>query len=147
MEKGAECALQGIAWEWVARDGARTTAPLGGEKVGKTPTDRGKSGTTRRVRPDGHGVPLGLAVDGAPRHDCTLTRATIARIAGERPAPTPDAPQGRGVDTGYDEDDVRALLTELGCTAHIRARGEEAQALQQEAGLKARRWVVESSHR
>lgn len=31
-------------------------------------------------------------------------------------------------------------------TAHIRARGEEAQALKKEAGFKARRWVVERTH-
>ena len=47
------------------------------------------------------------------------------------------------MDKGDDDDDVRALLTEFGCTAPLRARGEEAQALKQEAGLKARRWVVE----
>src|ERR671922_1594399 len=29
--------------EWLAMDGAMTKAPLGGKKVGKTPTDRGKS--------------------------------------------------------------------------------------------------------
>ena len=38
---------------------------------------------------------------------------------------------------------MRAWLTEFGFTAPIRARGEEAQALKQEAGCKARRWVVE----
>jgi putative transposase len=41
---------------------------------------------------------------------------------------------------------VRDLLTEFGFTAHIRARGEEAQALKQEAGFKVRRWVVERTH-
>ena len=69
-------------------------APLGGEKVGKNPTERGKSGTKRRVLTDGHGVPIGLAVDGAQRHDCKRTRETMASIAVERPEPTPEAPQG-----------------------------------------------------
>jgi putative transposase len=41
---------------------------------------------------------------------------------------------------------VREWLTEFGCTAPIRARGEEAQALKPEAGFKARRWVVERTH-
>ena len=50
------------------------------------------------------------------------------------------------LDKGYDYDEVRDLLTEFGFTAHIRARGEEAKALQQEAGFKARRWVVERTH-
>ena len=43
------------------------------------------------------------------------------------------------LDKGYDYDEVRTLLDEFGFTAHIKARGEEAQALQQEAGCKARR--------
>ena len=30
-------ALQGIAWEWLAMDGAMTKAPLGGEKGGQEP--------------------------------------------------------------------------------------------------------------
>jgi putative transposase len=35
----------------------------------------------------------------------------------------------------------------VGFTAHIRARGEEAQeAIKREAGYKARRWVVERTH-
>ena len=93
-------ALQGLAWEWLAMDGAMTQAPLGGKKVGKNPTDRGKIGTKRRVLTDGHGVPIGLAVDGANRHDFKLTRETIASIAVERPDPTPEVPQGMGLDKG-----------------------------------------------
>jgi hypothetical protein len=111
--------------------------------VGKNPTDRGKIGTKRSVLTDGHGVPIGLAVDGANRNDFKLTRETIESIAVERTEPTPEAPQGMCLDKGYDYDEVRALLTEFGFTAHIRTRGEEAQALKQEAGFKARRWVVE----
>ena len=38
---------------------------------------------------------------------------------------------------------MRDLLDECGFTAPRRARGEEAHALKHEAGLKARRWVVE----
>ena len=114
--------------------------------MGKNPTDRGQIGTKRSVLTGGRGVPIGLAVDGANRHDFTLTRETIASIAVERPDPTPEAPQGRCLDKGYDYDEVREWLTEFGCTAHIRARGEEAQALKQEAGFQARRWVVERTH-
>jgi putative transposase len=56
---------------------------------------------------------------------------------------TPDRPQGRCLEKGDDVDEVRDLLAEVGFTAHIRARGEEAKALKQELGCKARRWVVE----
>ena len=120
-----------------------TKAPLGGKKVGTNPTDRGKSGTQRRVLTDGGGVPRGLAVDGAHRKDCKMARETIAQSAVERPEPTPDTPPGLCLDTGYDEDEVRDLLDEFGFTAHIRARGAEAKAWKEEAGFKARRWVVE----
>jgi transposase len=50
------------------------------------------------------------------------------------------------LDKGYDYDEVHALLAEFGFTAPIRARGEEAQAIKQEAGYRARRWVVERTH-
>jgi putative transposase len=103
-------------------------------------------GTKRSVLTDGRGVPLGLAVDGANRNDFKLTRATIESIAAERPDPMPNAPQGLCLDKGYDYNEVRELLDEFEFTAHIRARGEEAQALKQEAGFKAHRWVVERTH-
>ena len=41
---------------------------------------------------------------------------------------------------------MRELLEEFGFTAHIRARGEEAEKIKKEAGFKARRWVVERTH-
>ena len=64
--------------------------------------------------------------------------------------------QGLCLDKGYDYDEVRQTLHEFGFTAHIRSRGEEAQAIKaqaikaqaikKEAGFKARRWVVERTH-
>ena len=82
---------------------------------------------------DAQGIPVGLAVDGANRHDMKLVRATV--------------------DKGYDFAEVRRTLDEFGFTAHIprvcawiRSRGEEAQASKREAGFKARRWVVERTH-
>ena len=50
------------------------------------------------------------------------------------------------LDKGYDYDEVRGTLKEFGFTAHIRARGEEAQDIKRRAGYKARRWVVERTH-
>jgi IS5 family transposase len=64
----------------------------------------------------------------------------------ERPAPTEERPQGLCLDKGYDYDEVRAIVEEFGFTAHIRSRGEEAQALKREAQAKARRWVVQRTH-
>jgi hypothetical protein len=36
----------------------------------------------------------------------------------------------------------RETVEEFGFTAHIKARGEAAQAIKKRAGYKARRWVV-----
>jgi len=41
---------------------------------------------------------------------------------------------------------VHELAAEFAFTAHIRGRGEEAQAIKREAGFRARRWVVERTH-
>lgn len=79
-------------------------------------------------------MPVDLAVEGAHRHEFTMAQESIKRIPIARPEPTPDKPQGMYRDKGYDDDSVGALLTELGCTAHLRARGEAATALKQEAG-------------
>ena len=91
-------------------------------------------------------MPIGLAVEGANRHDFKMVRETLESLPVQRPAPTPALPQGMCLDKGYDYDEVRDLLAEFGFTAHIRARGEEAKALQQDAGFRARRWVVERTH-
>ena len=95
---------------------------------------------------EGQGVPIGLAVEGANRHDMKLVRETVENIVVERPKPTPEHPQGMSLDKGYDYQEVRDILEAFGFTAHIRSRGQEAQELKQEAGKKARRWVVERTH-
>ena len=138
--------LKGLDWAWLSMDGAMTKAPLGGEKSGPNPTDRGKSGVKRSLLTEGHGVPLGLTVAGANRNDMKLTRATLESIVVPRPKPTAKQPQGMCLDKGYDFQEVRDLLCEFGFTAHIRARGEEAQVLKRDARQKVRRWVVERSH-
>ena len=75
-----------------------------------------------------------------------LVRTTIESIVVERPAATEEEPQGMCLDKGYDYDEVREMLEEFGFTAHIKARGEEAKELKEEASKRARRWVVERSH-
>jgi transposase len=91
-------------------------------------------------------VPLAVAVAGANRHDMKLVRVTLEQIVVVRPTPTAEQPQGLCLDKGYDYDEVRATVAEFGFTAHIRSRGEEAQALKREAGTRVRRWVVERAH-
>jgi putative transposase len=75
-----------------------------------------------------------------------LVEATLSSIPVERPEPTGAEPQGMCMDKGYDYKAVRETVAEFGFTAHIKARGEEAEAIKREAGFKARRWVVERTH-
>lgn len=123
-----------------------TKAPLGGELTGPNPTDRAKSGVKRSVLTDGRGVPLGVAVEGANRHDMKLVEPTFESIPIEQPVPTPDEPQHLCLDAGYDYDDVRMTLEEWGYTAHIRSRTQETQEKARIPGYRARRWVVERTH-
>lgn len=88
-------------------------------------------------------MPIAVTVAGAHRHDMKLTRATLTGLVVERPEPTAERPQGLCLDKGYDYDEVRDILREFGFTAHIRARGEEARPLREDASKKARRGVVE----
>jgi putative transposase len=92
------------------------------------------------------GIPVGVAVEGANRNDMKMVRETLESIPVERPEPTPEQPQGLCLDKGYDYDEVRQIVEEFGFTAHIKARGEEAQELKRKARAKARRWVVERTH-
>ena len=127
-------------------DGAMTKAPLGGEKTGKNPTDRGKIGTKRSVLTDGKGIPVGLAVSGANVHDKRLVRETIESIPVERPKVKPQSPQNICQDKGYDYPDVRELVAGYGYTVHIPVRGSDPANKKKLPGYRARRWVVERTH-
>ena len=89
---------------------------------------------------------MGVAVDGANRHDMKLVRTTVDCVPVLRPETSAEHPQGMCLDKGYDYDEVRRTLEEFGFTARIRSRGEEAKTIKREAGFKARRWVVERTH-
>ena len=78
----------GIDWKWQAMDGVITKAPLGGKKHRTKSHRQSKSGTKRSILVDGKGVPLGVCVDGANRHDMKMTKATLQSIVIYRPEPT-----------------------------------------------------------
>jgi putative transposase len=138
-------ALQGIDWTWLALDGAMGKAPLGGEKTGRNPTDRGKRGVKRSLLTDGRGIPLGVVIEGANRNDHKLMRQTLEAIPVPRPKPARDCPQHLCLDKGFDYDEPRALAEEFSFTLHLRSRGEEAWA-ERHVQATARRWVVERTH-
>lgn len=131
----------GLDWQWQAIDGAMTKAPLGGEATGANPTDRGKLGTKRHLLTEGHGLPVGLTVSGAKRHDKTQVEAVLEA----RPVISFEAEQHMCADKGYDYDDVRSALSLAGYRSHILGRGHERVAVEL-PGYRARRWVVEGAH-
>ncbi len=119
---------------------------MGGEGTGPNPTDRGKKGTKRSLLTEGHGLPIGVYVDGANRHDMKLVEPTLQAMVADRPMPQPERPQHLCLDKGYDFPQVRELVARYGYTAHIRSRGEERVEKQTLPGYRARRWVVERCH-
>ena len=123
-----------------------TKAPLGGEKTGKNPTDRAKSGVKRSLLTDGRGIPLAVAVEGANCHDKKMVKQTLQSLACERPSPNRFRPQHMCMDKGYDYPDTRALVSGQGYVAHIKARGEEVRRRFVIPRYRARRWVVERTH-
>ena len=140
----------GLDFEWQSLDGCSTKAPLGGEATGRNPTDRGKgstygAGTKRHLLTEAAGLPVGLVVTGANRHDKTQVEAVFESMPLLPPAPTPEQPQHFCADKGYDYDDVRAVLSLRGLLDQVKSRGEEAQALKLPA-YRARRWVCERTH-
>ena len=100
----------GIAWSFLSCDGARTKAPLGGEKTGPNPTDWSQTGAKCSVLAEGAGVPIGLAQAGANRNDHKLPKETLDSLPIERPTPTKEAPQGLCLDKAYDNQETRELV-------------------------------------
>jgi putative transposase len=95
-------------------------AAWGGKAQAQT-QHRRKPGTKRSLLVEGNGIPVGLTVDGANRHDMKLTKPTLESIAVERPEPTRHQPQNICMDKGYDYAEVHELLQEWGYTIHIRS--------------------------
>jgi putative transposase len=110
--------LKGLAWKWPAADGALTKAPLGGEKTGKNPTDRGKRGTKRSLLVDEPGVPLGLVVSGAHRPDGRRLEATRDAVPIERPDPA-TTEQHWCLEKGYCGEPCARVADDAGYTVHV----------------------------
>lgn len=91
-------------------------------------------------------MPIGVAIDGANRHDSRLLRATIESVPVKRAEPTSSNSQGMCLDKGYDYPFVREILEAFNYVPHIRSRGEEKLDKEAVPGYRARRWVVERTH-
>ena len=138
---------------------------LGEKSTGPNPTDRGKSGTKRSLLVEGQGIPIGITVDGANRHDMKMTKATLQSIVVFRPSSSSSSSSSSSttntqqqhicLDKGYDYPEVYELLEEYGYTMHIckRGGGEEEynngnkkKKRRRIPKYRARRWVVERTH-
>ena len=119
---------------------------LGEKGTGANPTDRAKCGTKRSMVVDGKGVPLGITVDAANRHDMKMTKTTLQSIVVDRPEPTTRAKQHMCMDKGYDYPEVYELLEDYGYTIHICLRGEYRVNCKRIPRYRARHWIVERTH-
>jgi putative transposase len=141
----------GVGWRWQAMDSKNSPAPLGGEKTGKNPTDRGKRGAKINLLVDERGAPLSVVLTGANRHDKISAVDLIVSMALKRPA---HKEQHLCADKAYDATDVREFAASEGYIAHIKANprtadgGSDGEDLKEKEGAEqkthpARRWVVE----
>ncbi len=138
--------LKGLAWKWQAADGAMTKAPLGGEKTGKNPTDRGKLGTKRSLLVDEQGLPLGIVVSGANTPDGRLLEATLYAVPIEWPDPATTEPH-LCLDKGYSGEPCARVAEEAGYIVHVPDKANAKKKRKRQPGRrKARRWIVEVAH-
>ncbi|MFK4189197.1 IS5 family transposase [Streptomyces sparsogenes] len=123
-----------------AVDGSHIRAFKGGARTGRSPVDRGRTGSKHHLITDATGIPLAATLTGGNRNDVTqliplLQAVPPVRGKRGRPRRRPDVVLG---DRGYDHDKYRRLVWGLGVKPLIARRGTEHGS-----GLGAQRWVVE----
>lgn len=138
------CLENQLDFEWITMDGCATKSPLGGEKTGANPTDRGKCGTKRHLMTEAKGLPISLQVTGANTHDVTQVEALFDNLAIVLPWQE-EQPFGVCADKAYDSALVRKIIQQNGGIDHIKSRGLEKTELKI-PGFRARRWVNERTH-
>ena len=107
---------------------------MGEKSTGPNPTDRSKSGTKCSLLVEGQGIPIGITIDGANRHDMKMTRSTLQSKVVCRPLLSqPSSLSSLTANTqqhhiclekGYDYPEVYELLEKYGYIIHICRRGE-----------------------
>ncbi len=135
----------GLHMTWQSIDACITKAPLGGESTGINPTDRRKSGTKRNLLTEGNGLPISVTVCGAHRHDKTQLDTVLKALPIWWPEPTDRYPQHLCADKGYDYEDIRKMIWQLGYRQHIKRRKQEQEAHRIQ-GYKPRQWKCERTH-
>ena len=136
----------GIGWRWQAMDSKHSASPLGGERTGKNPTDRGKTGAKMNLLVDERGAPISIVLSGANRHDKVSAIELMVSLLVKRPA---QKEQHLCADKAYDSDDLREFSASRGYEAHFKVnpRRKNVQLPANDDSLRrvypARRWIVE----
>jgi transposase len=82
-------------------------------------------------------------VTGANRHDVTQLEKVLDSVVYKKPN---QIQQNLCADKGYFGKPALQIIIDHQYIPHVRARGEEAKAIKNEPGFKARRWIVEVAH-
>jgi transposase len=111
-----------------------------GDHVGPSPVNRAHPGSKHHLVVDAHGLPLGVTLTGANRHDITQLLPlldAVPPIRGRRGRPRRRPREVYG-DRGYDSNPHRRRLRERGIRPLIARRG-----VAHGSGLGKVRWVIE----
>ena len=129
-----------IDWSRAAADSTTLRALRGGDKTGKTPTDRGRKGTKDHLLTDGNGVPLSAHATAANRHDVTQLKTLVEEVppVAGKPGHPKRKPAAVLADRAYDSQAHREWLRAHGILPVLARRG-----LAHGSGLGVYRWVVE----
>lgn len=125
-------------------DGSQHKAPTGGEGTGPNPVDRGRSGWKWSLFADRNGIPVGWTADGANRNDCILLAPTLERVITRGLLVETETLH---LDRGYDNRNVRHLVTSVGITdlvcSRLRRRGTATTKKLVPLGM---RWPIERTN-
>jgi transposase len=128
----------------VALDGSLHKAPYGGEGTGPNPTDRAKLGWKWSVASDGHGIPIGWAIDGANRNDVRMLEPTLDAIAERGLLVDIDTLH---LDRGYDSGAVRQRLRDVGTDQfETQLRGTKVPGVKKQPVRLGLRWIAEATN-
>ena len=94
---------------------------------------------------DEKGVPLGIVLVGANRHDVSQLEAVLDSKITHQPDTAKAVSENLCADAGYVGEQADAIIRKHGYIPHVRPRGEEIKARKNKR-FKPRRWIVEVSH-
>ena len=124
--------LHGINWDQILLDGSKKPAKKGGEDTGRSPVDRGKSGTALHIACDARAMPLAIFITGANANDGVQTEKVLNGLVVEVPAadisvsdPDPRSLPRAQADGAYGNKPSQARALRAGFRLQAPKRGEK----------------------